>query len=496
MVEIKKYLNNKKIIKGSFKSYVFSAGKKITAFSCVAGLMMITNLPLVSAYEAHTVNVTARIVNNIPGINPPSGEFCNDGRLEVELSVSLEGADIYYTIDGTNPACGLSAKYNLPFEIPNGIITVKAVACHEELRNGELIVVQSAAMTEEFDTSVLSIIVSEPENGDVWYCDPSNPYTYFIEWTVENYRDANELSIDIIYITDNDNNGIISAGDNNFSIANNLMGATGSYSFVLSENYCYYGYGWAKVIVTEASVNPDTNNCKNFGISGRIFDPMVLNNSSDGSVSDGASVAPEIEATLEEPEISDNNNLPSDLEDTSNDDSDSSFNNNDSNSEDSDDEDLSEEIKDEDSEDDADENIEADDDMDNDNLDEDSEDDEENTDDIDNSNNDDLDGDNIGNEEDTQEDEGIIMGRDDDEEMENNDEENDDNNEDNNEESSEDIIEDDTNNNDTNEGDEDNENNTDSKEEGDDDSSDDDDVLADGLLIEGDDDSTEIEFSL
>ena len=286
-------------------SRIFLACKKVTAMSCVVGMVMIMNTPLVSAYEAHTVNVTARIVNDIPCIDPPGGEFCNDGRLEVELSVTLAEANICYTIDGENPVCdgetGLAAgpacksgaRYNnTPFEIPDGIVTVKAVACHEETRNGYPVILQSAVMTKEFDASVPSVTVTSPVDGTTWYCNPTNPITYPIEWIVENYRDADELSIDIIYITDNDDNGIISDGDNRFSIANNLTGAIGSYPFVLVQEYCYYGYGWAKVIATEASTDPNTDNCKNFGISGRIFDPMICDSPSI-SVSDNipASIA-------------------------------------------------------------------------------------------------------------------------------------------------------------------------------------------------------------
>ena len=313
MVEIKKYLNNKKGV----KSRVFLMCKKTTAMSCAIGLVMIMNAPLVSAYEAHTVNITAKIVNDIPGINPPGGDFCNDGRLEVELNVTLENADICYTTDGVDPVCEsdgssvckLGAEYYTPFEIPNGITTVKAVACHEELRNAQLVVVQSALMTKEFDASVPSVTVTSPVDGATWYCDLTNPNTYPIEWTIENYRDVNELSVDIVYITDNDGNGIISEGDNNFSIANNLStGATGSYPFVLTEDYCYYGYGWAKVTVTEASTNPDTDNCKGFGVSGKIFDPMASNDSCNNSVSGVVPIIPE-------PAISENNNVPDNTED-------------------------------------------------------------------------------------------------------------------------------------------------------------------------------------
>ena len=178
--QIKKYSNNKK----GFKSRTFLACERMVAVFCVAGLVMITNAPLVFAYEAHTVNVTAKIVNDLPCIDPPGGEFCNDGRLEVELNVNLAGADIYYTINGANPICAENSenfKYNdIPFELPNGITMVKAVACHEEMRNGEVVVLQSAVMAKEFDASVPRVIATEPADGGIWYCNPSNPNTYSI----------------------------------------------------------------------------------------------------------------------------------------------------------------------------------------------------------------------------------------------------------------------------------------------------------------------------
>lgn len=480
MIKTKKYLLNNKIIKGNFSPYVFSVCKKITAMSCVAGLMIITNLPLVSAYEAHTVNITARIVNNVPEINPPGGDFCNDGRLEVELSVTLEEADIYYTIDGTNPACGLTTKYYIPFEIPDGIITVKAVACHEELRNGQLVVVQSAVMEEKFDASTLSVTVLKPENGDIWYCNPSNPNAYPIEWIVENYRDANELSADIVYITDNDGDGVISAGDNNFSIANNLlMGAVGSYSFVLSGDYCYYGYGWAKVTVTEASVNPHTDNCKNFGLSGRIFDPMVLDNSCEDSVS-ASGVIPIVPESEPEPE-----SVISDESDVSNDNNLNPDDDSENNNSEDEEENVNEDIRDEDNEDGESEEEIIDNEEEN-ILDEeiiiDREDDEENTDDTGSDDDNSGEEDNISNnEEDNQEDEEIIVDREDD--FEENEEDNggDSNND-------EDNIDNDDVNLDTLD---------DSNDENSaDDTTGEDDISADELPIENDDDSTEIEFNL
>lgn len=131
--------------------------KKVLALGCVAGVVMISNLPLLDAYEAHIINVTAEVTNDVPSIDPPGGEFCNDGELEVVLSVNsstLAGADIYYTINDTDPDCfipngllytGLSGTG--PFGLPDGITTVKARSCHDGR--------QSVVMSADFDVSLV-----------------------------------------------------------------------------------------------------------------------------------------------------------------------------------------------------------------------------------------------------------------------------------------------------------------------------------------------------
>ena len=123
---------------------------------------MVANLPLLNAFEAHIINVTAEIKNDIPDIDPPGGEFCNDGELVVELSVTSEtlaDADIWYTIDGGDPVCHDTDKgflYNEPFGTgPFPLYdsaTVKAVSCHDNL--------QSVMVSEYFDVAAV-------------YCDPT-----------------------------------------------------------------------------------------------------------------------------------------------------------------------------------------------------------------------------------------------------------------------------------------------------------------------------------
>ena len=149
-------------------SGAFCVFKKIVSLTCISGLLVTMNLPLFSAYEAHVINVTAKIENDVPSIDPPGGEFCNDGSLEVTLSTTLVDptASIIYTTDGSDPDCF----------IPNGIVytgtpfpltysaTVKARVCHE--RDGELL--QSVIMSEYYDVlSVYCDVECKPCDGQV-----------------------------------------------------------------------------------------------------------------------------------------------------------------------------------------------------------------------------------------------------------------------------------------------------------------------------------------
>ncbi len=490
--QIKKYLTAGK----SFKSRVLLACKKATAVSCIVGIVMITNTSFASAYEAHTVNVTARIVNNIPGINPPGGEFCTAGEFKVELNVSLASADIYYTVDGTDPACGIN-KYSAPFELlNNAITTVKAVACHDIMRNGEMVLIQSAVMEKVFDVSEPSVNVIDPKDGDVWYCNPSNPIIYPVEWAVENYRGAaSELNIDIIYIIDDgkiENGGVIGEIDNEDTRFYDLPGAIGltgedtNYQFELTQEYCYYGYGWMKVIATEP------NNCSGFGISGRIFDPMAPDSSCGVSASNDNDDVPaavsldSTDADIEpEPAIdgenSENENIDDIVVDVDN------TGNEDAESEESTDENTNDVDMNNENDDEADEDIR-------------NEDTDNNADDLDDEE------DSIDNDEnDTLEDDGIIIDREEDFDEENNTD--DDNADENVNDGDEDIDDDSIADSDISPGDDtsndvDDEGTSESTSEGtsndnsdNDDDSDDNDSPDDAPTIEEDDGSTEIEFS-
>lgn len=118
---------------------------KIVALMCVIGVMTLTNTPLVYAYTAHTMSVTANIVDDSVTITPSGENFCNDGSLKVGLMSALPGASIYYTLDGTEPVCKTNGTlYSETFSLSTSK-TVKAVACHDD--------VQSLTMVRNFNLS-------------------------------------------------------------------------------------------------------------------------------------------------------------------------------------------------------------------------------------------------------------------------------------------------------------------------------------------------------
>ncbi len=60
-----------------------------------------------------------------PAFTPTDGYF--DGSVEVTLSCETEGADIYFTLDGTTPEVGKSTSYTAPFTL-TATTTIKAIA--------------------------------------------------------------------------------------------------------------------------------------------------------------------------------------------------------------------------------------------------------------------------------------------------------------------------------------------------------------------------------
>lgn len=124
-----------------FKKSLF----KLACAGLLAVILVISQAQLLGAFEAHIINVTAEITNDVPAINPPGGQFCDDDSVLAELTVALAGAEIYYTIDGSEPLCGShGALYENPFAIYAGAI-VKARSCHGDK--------QSVIMSWVFDFS-------------------------------------------------------------------------------------------------------------------------------------------------------------------------------------------------------------------------------------------------------------------------------------------------------------------------------------------------------
>ncbi len=112
---------------------IFSFRLSLRILSVVMLLALVcTQVLNVSAFEAHVINVKAEIVNDIPGIDPPGGQFCLYDEVEVTLSVDLAGAEIAYTTDGEEPDCEDPSQIydNNPFMIATGGI-LQARSCHD-----------------------------------------------------------------------------------------------------------------------------------------------------------------------------------------------------------------------------------------------------------------------------------------------------------------------------------------------------------------------------
>lgn len=69
-----------------------------------------------------------------PKMTPDGGEF--DAAVDVALSTATEGADIYYTTDGSDPT-NLSAQYTKPFTVKETTV-VKAIAIKADMKNSKI----------------------------------------------------------------------------------------------------------------------------------------------------------------------------------------------------------------------------------------------------------------------------------------------------------------------------------------------------------------------
>ena len=110
------------------KKYFFIRKRSAFSFAALALLLLLVSAPLLLAFEAHVINVTAEIVMlDAPSISPPGGKYFTP-----ELTITLSDADsdvtsIHYTLDGSDPSCA-STLYVDPFLITLPT-TVKAVGC-------------------------------------------------------------------------------------------------------------------------------------------------------------------------------------------------------------------------------------------------------------------------------------------------------------------------------------------------------------------------------
>ncbi len=131
---------------------VFSFFKNTFVLTFVAGFIAVS-VPMFSAYEAHVINVTARIESDALRIDPPTGNFCNDGNLVVSLNTSLSEVYIIYTLDGSEPDCFLPAPsghgnlYTVPFPLINNT-TVNARICSDD--NQSVVAKKSYILSPEY----------------------------------------------------------------------------------------------------------------------------------------------------------------------------------------------------------------------------------------------------------------------------------------------------------------------------------------------------------
>ncbi len=93
--------------------------------------LMVVQVMNVGAYEAHVINVTAKIENDIPNVDPNGGQFCQQTGATVTITSTYPGASIIFTLDGTDPVCDSHGfTYVNPFPLATST-TVKTSSCHD-----------------------------------------------------------------------------------------------------------------------------------------------------------------------------------------------------------------------------------------------------------------------------------------------------------------------------------------------------------------------------
>ncbi len=169
------YIVNKKVILDLRKvrkynriNYIGTSGHMhpvlLRAFATFVIICLISmQALLINGFEAHVINVTAKIVNDVPDIEPDGGEFCNIEGATITLSTTLMGTStIIYTLDGSDPVCPATGNiYTAPFTIYSSA-TVKARTCHNNK--------QSAIASQYFAVSMEYCPVSScnAEPIDYW----------------------------------------------------------------------------------------------------------------------------------------------------------------------------------------------------------------------------------------------------------------------------------------------------------------------------------------
>ncbi len=132
--KFKKFSKNIKShnLTGYFSLPKFSHKALVKIFTAILIISVISMQSLsISGFEAHVVNVTATIVNDIPEISS-SGESCSIFGMTITITATLTGEySIVYTTDGTDPACPDTKNiYTAPFLIYE-TKTIKARTCHD-----------------------------------------------------------------------------------------------------------------------------------------------------------------------------------------------------------------------------------------------------------------------------------------------------------------------------------------------------------------------------
>lgn len=110
------------------KPFIIDSSAKIRAFAVKEGMDA-------SEVTEEDFTVTEMMQAEQPRFTPNGGTFSRESL--VTITTKTEGADIYYTTDGTDPTVTNSYKYEAPVMIDSSA-TLKAIAVKEEMRNSKI----------------------------------------------------------------------------------------------------------------------------------------------------------------------------------------------------------------------------------------------------------------------------------------------------------------------------------------------------------------------